>query len=142
LISCRAVFDTNIFLSAILFGEPPEILMRAARTRRIQLITSPQILAELALILGNKFHWSEEDIREAILAIGRHAEVIKPSQEISVLDDDPDNRVLEYAVASGAELIVSGDQHLLCLKSFRGISILRASALAAKLGFLTPGGRL
>lgn len=133
MISCKAVFDTNILLSAILFGGPPEILMRAARARKIRLFTSPQILAELAFILRNKFQWPEEDIRKAILAIGRHAELIKPSQNISVLDDDPDNRVLECAVEASAEYIVSGDHHLLGLKNFRGITLLRASDLLAKL---------
>jgi putative PIN family toxin of toxin-antitoxin system len=121
---CRAVFDTNIFLSAILFGGPPEILLRAAPARQIQLVTSPQILAELALILRSKFRWPEEDIREAILAISRHAQVIKPSRKISILDDDPDNRVLECAVEANADYIVSGDRHLLRLKRFGGIAMI------------------
>jgi len=131
--SCKAVFDTNIFLSAMLFGGTPEILMREARARRIELFTSPEILAELASILEGKFRWADEDIREAVLAIGRHAALIKADQKITVLDDDPDNRVLECAVAAGADYIVSGDHHLLALRRFRGIRIVRASALTAKL---------
>ena len=131
--SCKAVFDTNILLSAILFGGTPEILMRAARARRIELFTSSQILAEFASILGSKFRWPEEDVRAAVLAIGRHAELIKANQKIAVLDDDPDNRVLECSVAAAADYIVSGDHHLLALRNFRGIRIVRASDLAAVL---------
>ncbi|OGD20286.1 MAG: putative toxin-antitoxin system toxin component, PIN family [Candidatus Aminicenantes bacterium RBG_16_63_16] len=117
----------------MVFGGPPEILMQAVRARRIALFTSPQILAELASILGSKFRWTEEDIREAVLAIGRHAELVKPDLKISVLEDDGDNRILECAVEANADYIVSGDHHLLALKNFRRIKILRASDLAAKL---------
>lgn len=91
--SCKAVFDTNIFLSAILFGGTPEVLMRAARARRIELFTSPEILGELASILERKFRWADKDFREVVVAIGRQAALIKSDQKIAVLDDDPDNRV-------------------------------------------------
>jgi len=134
LTSYRAVFDTNIFLSALMFGGPPEVLMRAARSGQIRLVTSPQILAEMASILKRKFEWADEDIFEAILAVSRRADLVNPKQKISVLDDDPDNRILECAVEGKADFIVSGDRHLLRLKRFGGTAILGASQLLSKLG--------
>jgi putative PIN family toxin of toxin-antitoxin system len=116
-----------------MFGGPPEVLVRAARAGRIRLVTSTQILAELAGILKKKFEWDDEDIGEAILAVGRHADLIKPKRKISVLADDPDNRILECAVEGKADYIVSGDRHLLRLKRFGGIAILGASELLSKL---------
>jgi putative PIN family toxin of toxin-antitoxin system len=107
--------------------------MRSARAGNILLLTTPQILAALALILKNKFDWQDEDVRDAILAIGRHAEIVKPKQKISILADDPDNRILECAAEGGADDIVSGDHHLLRLKRFNGIPILGASELLAKI---------
>ncbi len=116
-----------------MFGGPPEVLVRRARAGRIRVVTSPQILAELAMILKKKFAWSDEDIVEAIQAFGRHADLVKPRPRLSVLDDDPDNRILECAVEGKADYIVSGDHHLLRLKRFGGIAILGASELLKKL---------
>ncbi len=98
-----------------------------ARAGRIQLIVSTSILSELASILKSKFVWDDEDIREALMVVGRHAELVKPGIRLRVLEDDADNRVLECAVEGHAEWIISGDHHLLSLKEFRGIPIVRVS---------------
>lgn len=125
--SCRIVFDTNIYLSALIFGGKPILVFEMVRAGKVQLIASPAILAELAFILSSKFAWDDEDIREAIRVIGRQAELVKPSQRLSVLEDDADNRVLECALEGKADYIISGDHHLLKLGEFQGIPILRAS---------------
>lgn len=129
----RAVLDTNIFLSALMFSGPPEVLVRAARVGRIQLVTSPQILAELAMILKRKFAWFDEDVIEAVITVVRHADMVKPRQKLAILDDEPDNRILEYAVEGNADYIVSGDHHLLRLRRLGRIAILGASELLSKL---------
>jgi putative PIN family toxin of toxin-antitoxin system len=123
----RVVFDTNIFLSAFTFGEKPEVVFEMVRAGRIQLIVSTSILAELASILKSRFAWDDEDIREALMAVGRQAELVKPGMRLRVLEEDSDNRVLECAVEGHAEWIISGDHHLLSLKEFRGIRIVRVS---------------
>jgi len=123
----RVVFDTNVFLSSLTFGGKPEVLFEMARAGRIQLVVSTSILAEMALILKSKFDWDNEDIRQALRVIGRHAELVKPATRLRVLEDDADNRVLECAVEGRADLIISGDHHLLDLKEFRGIQIVRVS---------------
>jgi len=123
----RVVFDKNIFLSAFIFGGKPGVVFEMARAGRIQLIVSTSILSELASILKSKFVWDDEDIREALMVVGRHAELVKPGIRLRVLEDDADNRVLECAVEGHAEWIISGDHHLLSLKEFRGIPIVRVS---------------
>ncbi|MBN2409472.1 MAG: putative toxin-antitoxin system toxin component, PIN family [Candidatus Aminicenantes bacterium] len=123
----RVVFDTNVFLSAFTFGGKPEIAFEMARAGRIQLIVSTPILGELAAILKSKFAWDDEDIREALRVVGRHAELVKPGMRLRVLREDADNRVLECALAGQANWIISGDRHLLSLKEFRGILIVRVS---------------
>jgi uncharacterized protein len=121
----RAVFDTNVFLSAIVFGGNPERAFLLARERRIRLLVSPAILMEMASILQDKFGWGKRDAADAVKTIGRAAELIKPSATISALKDDGDNRVLECAVEGHADVIVSGDQHLFNLKEYMGIVSLR-----------------
>lgn len=129
----RVVLDTNVFLSAFTFGGKPEAVFEMARAGRIQLVVSTPILAELASILSGKFSWADEDVREALMAVGRHADLVKPEARLRVLDDDADNRILECAVEGRADWIVSGDRHLLDLKEFRGIRIIGVS------GFLSGG---
>ncbi|MEW5901358.1 MAG: putative toxin-antitoxin system toxin component, PIN family [Acidobacteriota bacterium] len=127
------VFDTNILLSAFLFGGKPQALFEAVRSGKIELLTTPSILAEFASILGDKFSWEDKDVREALIVIGRHAELVKPKQKIALLEDDADNRVLECALEGSADFIISGDRHLLNLREFRGIPILRAAGFLAEL---------
>jgi predicted nucleic acid-binding protein len=57
--------------------------------------------------------------------IGRIATIVRPVRKISILEDVPDNRILECATAAQAHLIVTGDRHLLKLREFEGISIVR-----------------
>ena len=60
----RVVFDTNIILSAIMFGGKPEEAFSAVRRRKCRLVVSPPILAEVSRILDAKFEWSKDDIAE------------------------------------------------------------------------------
>jgi len=57
--------------------------------------------------------------------ISRAAAIVRPSRKVAVLEDAPDNRILECAVTAGADLIVTGDHHLLKLREFEGIPIVR-----------------
>ena len=51
--------------------------------------------------------------------------MVDPQERVHIiLADDSDNRILECAVAAGAEFIVTGDAHLLDLHSFREVRIL------------------
>jgi predicted nucleic acid-binding protein len=53
------------------------------------------------------------------------AKVSKPLVEVSVLRDAPDNQILKSAIETGADLVVTGDRHLLTLRKFQGIPIIR-----------------
>ena len=125
----RVVFDTNILISAFLFSGKPMQLFELARSRALQLLPSPRILAEFASCLRIKFGWEDEDIADAIRTIGYSAELVKPFGKIDVLSNGADNRILECAVEGKADYVVSGDRHLLELKKFKGIQILSAAEL-------------
>ena len=63
------------------------------------------------------------------------AEIIRPTIRLRVIAEDPtDDRILECALAGGADLIVSGDRHLRKLKSFRNIGIVQPSDFLRTLG--------
>lgn len=124
----RAVFDTNVFVSAYCFGGAPARLMRAAIAGEIELVTSPQLLAELARVLADKIGFDEPHVADVVRQIARVAEIVRPEERLSVIADAPDNRVLECAVEAGAELIVSGDRHLLELAAYEDVRVLSVSA--------------
>lgn len=126
----RVILDTNVLISAFVFpGGTPESVFRMAVERSIQLVTSPTLLAEFARVLGSKFGWADELVDNAVQLIARISLVVTPTKRVHVVKDDPDDdRVLEAAAAAEANVIVSGDRHLLRLKSWSGIPIMTASA--------------
>ena len=122
----RAVFDTNVLISAFVVpGSRGERAFLLARERRFDLCTSVAILTETARTLREKFSQDEEDIREALRQISRSATIVRPGRRLAVLADEADNRILECGVEARADLVVTGDRHLLKLKSFEGTSIVR-----------------
>lgn len=106
-------------------GAPFQVLDRVL-SGDFQLLTSPALLQELQRVLGYaQFPFSEEESSRFLLSITEAGELVHPEIRLSVVTGDPDDdRVLEFAVAGAANLIVSGDAHLKGRKSFQGISIL------------------
>ncbi len=75
------------------------------------------------------FGLSEPELDDADRDIGQIATVVEPDFRLSVLDYEPDNRILECAVASGASAIVTGDRELLALGNYEGIGIMTVAGL-------------
>jgi len=122
----KAVFDTNVFVSAFIFpGSQGEQAFLLAQRRKVELHASLPILTETARVLREKFDQSEQDIAAALKMIGRAATIVRPVRKITILEDVPDNRILECATVAQVDLIVTGDYHLLRLREFEGISIVR-----------------
>jgi len=122
----RVVFDTNVFISAFVIpGSQGERAFLLARRGHCELATSIPILTETANKLRAKFGQVDDEITTALKLISRAATIIAPSIRLRVLADDPDNRILECAVAFRADVIVTGDLHLLALKEHAGIAVVR-----------------
>lgn len=132
----RVVLDTNIYISAIIFGGKPEEVFLLAKEEEIVLHVSAASIAEIATKLSDKFHWSSADVTDYIREIGEAAAIIKPARRLSVIEaDESDNRILKCAVQSKAEYIVSGDQrHLLPLKTYEGIEIVSPAQFLKRIG--------
>jgi putative PIN family toxin of toxin-antitoxin system len=114
----RVVFDTNVFVSALIIpGSLSEEAYHRARAREFDLVTSVAILTELADRLRAKFEWDAVPITQAIKTISRVAEVIKTVPHLEIASDPTDNRILECAEKAAADLIVTGDRHLLKLNA-------------------------
>lgn len=123
----KVVLDTNVYLSALLRGGKPEIILRLSHNpfKRFELHTSLAILQELDRVLREKFLWSPMDADKETRRIADWADVVKTNKSISAIpSDESDNRILECAVKVRADFIVSGDSHLLDLKEYEGTLIL------------------
>lgn len=130
----NVVLDTNILVSAYVFpGGAPDEVLSLALEGRFQLITSRPLLFELGRVLEQKFGWTPDRAEAAVAQIVRTGNVVEPRERIEDIQIDPaDNRVLEAAAAGSADLIVSGDRHLLKLKTWRGIRVLEPRAFLSK----------
>ncbi|MHB9052523.1 MAG: putative toxin-antitoxin system toxin component, PIN family [Thermoleophilia bacterium] len=123
----KVVLDTNVYISALLRGRKPEIILRlsSAPFKRYNLYTSQAILKELDRVLREKFLWPAASRELETRRISDWADVVKPTKSISAIpNDESDNRILECAVKAKADFIVSGDSHLLNLKEYEGIRVI------------------
>lgn len=130
----KVVLNTNIYISSILFGGKPEILIQLAREKVIDIFVSELILNELARIFKAKFNWDNDQIHFTIDALRKMTHVVIPTVYLNVIElHDSDNRILECALEAGADFIISGDRHhILPLKTFKGIKILGVSEFFEK----------
>ncbi|HUT43127.1 MAG TPA: putative toxin-antitoxin system toxin component, PIN family [Desulfobacterales bacterium] len=126
------VIDTNVIVSALLFGGKPGELIRFFKTGQIQPIISKEITEEYLRVLAYpKFDLSEKEIsflfNHEILPYFK-AVKIKPGHWKTTIEDDPsDDMFIRCAVFGKCNIIISGDGHLLDLKTYDKIRILSVS---------------
>lgn len=119
----RVVLDTNVLVSAIIYGGIPQELVKQVINGKLIGITSPWLLVELMEVLAKKFEFSRE-YREIVEQFIRDSWVfVMPEMTITVLQDTPDNRVLEAAATGNCSYIVTGDKELLALREYKTIHI-------------------
>ena len=121
----KVVFDTNVLVSALVFpgGRAEAALLRIVEERD-QLLLSKPILDELLGVLARKFSRDAEELARTAVLLSDLAIAVKPRQRLRVVKDEPDNRVLECALAGRADAIVTGDSGLLELGEFRGVRVI------------------
>jgi putative PIN family toxin of toxin-antitoxin system len=130
----KVVFDTNIYISAFVIpGGNAEKAYIHAIDGDFELCTSVAILTELARKLDEKFGWEKQKIAQLITSISNLATVFKTTPWLQVISDDLDNRILEYALKAAADFVVTGDKHLLKLRSYKHLEIIRLSTFITML---------
>lgn len=126
----RAVLDTNIVVSGTISssGAPYDVL-EAWRHRRFVLTTSPPILKEIRRVfeyprIKNSYDLDAKTVKAIIARLSKYAAVTPGELTVNLVHDDPgDNMFLACAKEAEADFIVTGDAHLLDIKSFEGIPI-------------------
>lgn len=131
------VIDTNVVISAILFGGTPGELVGLWKAGRITPYITKEIIAEYIRVLAYpKFKLSEEEVNYII-----HEEILpffkvvksKSGPDNSIITNDPDDdKFIQYAETGNATTLISGDRHLLALKSYKDIEILTPTQFLQK----------
>lgn len=128
----RVVPDTNTLVSGVLWTGPPHELIRMAEEGEIEFYTALEILDELEEVLGrDKFERRTaalsvniEDLMNRIRLLMNIVEIELPDEPL-VREDPDDDMFLVCATIAKADMVVSGDSHLLNLGHFQGIQILK-----------------
>jgi putative PIN family toxin of toxin-antitoxin system len=137
----RVVVDTNLFVSSLLNrkGAPARVI-DAWRDRKYLLVASEAIIMEIGRVLRSpgiqsKYSILDQDIEALLALLTQEALVVAGQAQVSgVVPDDPQDEIfLACALDGKADLIISGNKHLLNLREYRNIPILTASQFLEEL---------
>ena len=119
----RVVFDTNVLISALVYGGLPRELLTSVFRGEVTLVTSTVLMDELEEVLVARFAHDPSLARTVRAEIEMLAEVVDVSDLARVARDPDDDAVLAVAIAGEASAIVTGDRDLLVLAEHHGIRI-------------------
>ncbi|HEY90125.1 MAG TPA: putative toxin-antitoxin system toxin component, PIN family [Thermoflexia bacterium] len=138
----KIVLDTNVFVSSLLskHGAPAQVLT-AWRNRHFLLCCSPAIVREVQRVLAypklrDKYQLTTAHTN-ALLELLRHDTFLVSGETViapTIPNDPTDEIFLICALEAAADLIVSGDRHLLELGTYANIPIVTVTALLERLG--------
>src|SRR5271167_5023877 len=104
----RVVLDSNVFISALLFGGNPRQIINLAASGSFELCCCDSIRAEVELVLSVKFGWPRRRIVPATGYLWSLSCFVEPQLRVSDCSDPDDNRVLECALQAEAAYLVTG----------------------------------
>lgn len=119
----RIALDTNVLVSATVFGGAPRAVLALAIEGTARLVVSRVLMDEYERVLHAKFGFSARAARETRNEVESMSDLIDPDPVPATSRVHDDDNVLAAAVAGMCDAIVSGDDDLLALGSFRGIRI-------------------
>jgi putative PIN family toxin of toxin-antitoxin system len=122
----RIVLDSNVYISAALSVEGnSRSILKLAERGLVEVSISDSITTEIERILKEKLQWPAAKADLWIIYLRSLTDRVDPQEQVDDCSDPDDNHVLECALQAQAEVIVTGDGHLLELNPYRGIKILK-----------------
>lgn len=124
----KVVIDTNVIVSALIGSSfPRQIVYNPVFEKKIIVCTSTELFKEYIEVLNrDKFRKYPEFVTKAEIVLNKLFELsLKyiPSVKLSVIKDEPDNRVLELAVSAQADFIITGNTRDFSFTQYEGIRI-------------------
>ncbi len=123
----KVTVDTNFLISATQWDySVAHKLLKKLILSDAEIFTTQDILDETIEVLERDFEYSKNEAKNIIEKILLFAKLIEPKQKVGVIKDDPDdNKVIECAIESSSDYIITYDRHLLKLKDYKGIKIVK-----------------
>ncbi len=121
----RVVLDTNVLVAAHFNpGSASNKILELCQRKKLVLVLTSHILKEFSLILRNIS--ARKSFRKRMDKIISQAILIKKAPRVNMVSEDPeDNKFLSCARAGKADYIITSDRHLLVLRKFKGIKIVK-----------------
>ena len=129
----KIAVDTNFLVSATQwdYSISHNLLQKLIRSNT-EIFSTREILDEFAEVLKRDFEYNDEEIRNIIEKVLQFLTLVIPNNKVEIIKEDPDdNKIIECAIESEAEYIISYDKHLLNLKEYHGIKIIRPEELVS-----------
>ena len=122
----KITVDTNFIISSTQWDySVAHKLLKKFILSDAEIFTTQDILDETAEVLERDFEYNKNEVKNIIEKILFFAKLIETKQKINVIKDDPDdNKIIECAIESSSDYIITYDRHLLKLKEYKGIKIL------------------
>jgi putative PIN family toxin of toxin-antitoxin system len=137
----RLVLDTNTALSGLLWGGTPGRLIDAAESGRIELVSTVALWQSYLQGVPSREKFTSQLARRALSVsdgfdgYAALVTIVAPAGITpTVIRDPADDHVLAAALGAPADLIVSGDAHLLDLAEFQSIQIVTAATAVERIG--------
>ncbi|MGQ9513789.1 MAG: putative toxin-antitoxin system toxin component, PIN family [Thermoproteota archaeon] len=125
----KVVLDTNILVSAWLWEGNESKIVELVESGLIVGYTSPSLMQEFEKVMKYpRFKLSNEEISSAVGYYQVILRVIEPKTAVNIVHEDPaDNKVLDCAISTNANVIITGDRHLLALQKIKNMKILSST---------------
>ncbi|OGL39508.1 putative toxin-antitoxin system toxin component, PIN family [Candidatus Saccharibacteria bacterium RIFCSPLOWO2_02_FULL_46_7] len=125
----KVVLDTNVLISALVFGGKPRQITDLLADEMIRVAISHEALTELRRKITAKFPDSVEVLKRFEKLLERDAQLVTlGSIQINICQDPDDNKFIETAVLGNCDFIISGDRHLLGIGQYEDIKIIKPAA--------------
>lgn len=137
----RTVIDTNIwFRGTVRANSYPGRIIQALRERRFTLVTSEELILELAEVLNrprsrSKYGITPEQVEQLVAEIRILGDIVTIPGDLHLCRDPKDDMFLEAALVGKADVLVSQDDDLLSM-TVPGLVIVNAYEFVQMLGGL------
>ncbi len=127
----KIIADTNVLVSGTFWKGDSDKIIDLIDKGEIELVISEELIEEYNDVINrdevmDKIEKKNLILNESAQRIIKHATIIKPKQKLDIIKEDPDdNIILECAIEGNVDYIISKDKHLLKLKEFREIKIIK-----------------
>jgi putative PIN family toxin of toxin-antitoxin system len=118
------VCDSNVYVSALVFGGTPREVVALGETGRIQLVASATLVSEVERVLVRKFQWEGHRVQRFCGPLWDTCRFVEPVTKVKLCRDPKDDHLLALAADGHAGYLITGDNDLLAVGGFQVVRIL------------------